>query len=776
MQATPSSSPGEGRASGGEARPSHREARGAESEPVHRDLATLAQAYGLLGQVYRSTPASASTVHARMEWSTGAAHPLWTVFVQLNFPLSAATMEDPAAFRRAVALVPRPRAPADVPTWLASVGATSAEWRLEIEVREPCTPPTISQALFLHHLLRQTVAPASACPCLPRPGGGGAGTAAACRRSQFVALFRQHLLTVHTPLEAHVHTVLHGFCVDHQLACHPVTGYPVQPRPHDLTPRDLGHLNGCAVTPKADGLEAFFVGHHCGFAVVTRGGLVRCERWADGTAPLTPLILEGEVVQGTFVAYDCLATPVMAYISHGRFETRQAAMRQAVRRLGLDRVIHKPYFPVEPHPQRALRRCVEWAERAGVPCDGVVFVDAELSGYAAGPRLWKLKHLPTIDFAVYGAPAPCRLYEVMLRGGPASAMQSLHRFRDAQFEYDLPVLLEPPASVTLADGDVVELGLRVDRDWESGTGTVTFPTMQVRERGKHANFLVGGMDLVANGMTLATLLQPGCSVLPRLVLDGPVRRARTQFLQGVLAQTGATRVLEVGGGCGGDLAVWMRHPRLAVVDVVEPDATAVAEYRRRLVETHGATPSGDNGLCAAGRLFRFHTARFQDVGGWLSDDDAGVLLAVLIFSITQVAAEDADTDQLLSTLADAFGVAAVAVAAHDHVAPGGLPDGTDGVRCTVERGTDCPDHPLVCPCGGVAAQLCTRVLGSTMADGIRESAFSADHTCRLVERHGRFRVAQRLGPVAGGGGLHWLLDSMVFMLWETNGAAGAKRK
>jgi hypothetical protein len=56
----------------------------------------------------------------------------------------------------------------------------------------------------------------------------------------------------------------------------------------------------------------------------------------------------------------------------------------------------------------------------------------------------------------------------------------------------------------LSDGDVVELGLSVDRDWDSRQATVHFPTMHVRERGKTPNCLVGGMDLAANGMTLDT--------------------------------------------------------------------------------------------------------------------------------------------------------------------------------------------------------------------------------------------------------------------------------
>jgi hypothetical protein len=704
------------------------------------DAVTLVQAVlarGLLGPVYRAPPPVDDAYHARLEWSTGTQHPLWTVYLQLRVELGPVT-HDPADFARVAGRAARPRAPTDVPTWLAAVGATAAEWRVEIELRAPATTETISRALFLHHLLRQAVAPATAVPCLPR--------------TQFVALYRQHLGgDTRAPIAIFARDVLRTFCREHRLPFNNATGYPAQPRPHDLTPRDLGRLNACTVTPKANGLEAFLVTHRYGYVILTRAGVVRAEAWPDDAWPVTPLLLEGELVRGdTFVAYDCLATPALAYVTQGCYETRHAALCLAVRRLGLPHVIHKPFFAFEPHPRLALTRCVEWARTHGVPCDGVIFADAMRPGYATTPRLWKLKHEPTIDFAVYACGT--ELFEVMLRGSPASTMQSLHSFRDARMQYELPVLLRPPDGVSLADGDVVELGLSVERDWAHGTGRVSFRTIQPRERGKQANFLVGGMDLVANGMTLRSLLQPDCPVLPRLVMDGPLRRARVRFLHRALEYVGpVTRVLDIGGGRGGDTAVWVHHPGLTVVDVVEPDPEALAEYRRRLVDTYGAeeAPHGGELRLPTGRRFRFHPT---DAMGALRTTIAaggGGTLAVLSFSVSQIVAHDDDWDTLLTALAG-VGVAGVAIAAHDHVVAG-LPDGSDGVAC----------HPVTSETG----RLRTRIVGSTTARDIHEHVFDAAALRRAVaERHAeRFAIAWMDGPTAGGQ-QHWLLDSLVLTL------------
>ena len=89
----------------------------------------------------------------------------------------------------------------------------------------------------------------------------------------------------------------------------------------------------------------------------------------------------------------------------------------------------------------------------------------------------------------------------MLRGAEG-ALQSLNRFQATDDDagasgYDLPVLLYSPRPELAAAGaankheqaavTVVELGVAVD----PATREVTFPTMQVRERRKQANYLPG---------------------------------------------------------------------------------------------------------------------------------------------------------------------------------------------------------------------------------------------------------------------------------------------
>lgn len=56
------------------------------------------------------------------------------------------------------------------------------------------------------------------------------------------------------------------------------------------------------------------------------------------------------------------------------------------------------------------------------------------------------------------------------------------------------------------DGDVVEMAVAVDRPDDGLAAEVRFVTMQTRERGKLPNFVIGGMDIAAAGMSLEGLL------------------------------------------------------------------------------------------------------------------------------------------------------------------------------------------------------------------------------------------------------------------------------
>lgn len=346
----------------------------------------------------------------------------------------------------------------------------------------------------------------------------------------------------------------------------------------------------------------------------------------------------------------------MRYGTYGLLETRLAATRAVVQRLQHPCIDTKPFYFAETNPFRALRRCTEWAHWSGVPCDGAIFAlraslctgtrarDAMRPGYNTASRLWKLKDCPTVDFAVYrayasSAPASTTpLYELMLRGAPGT-LQSLHRFRDSTSgaEYRLPVLLQPPVDDGLKDGDVVEVSLRPD-----STGAVRYPTMQIRERGKRPNYLIGCMDLVANGLSVGRLLRTECPLLCRLLIRGPLRRNRARFLSAALQRSGAQHVLDVGGGCGGDAPFWATHPAVRTVHVVEPDCEAVREYQRRLHTSFAAVHDPGDGAwrLPGGTVFYFQTTDLQ--GATPRAPPAGPVLAALCYSISQIVADHAD--------------------------------------------------------------------------------------------------------------------------------------
>jgi hypothetical protein len=747
------------------------------------DLLDDARSRGILPA--RGPVMGASAVHrntyAKCEWTSGRAHPLFEVIVRLQFVLPDTGALPVAAVRAAVLAAPRPRGPTDVAAWLRAVGCVPgcpAEWRVEIEMTPPFSSAGLTQGLFLHHLIRQTVQPTGLC----------------VTRTAFTELCAQHLFPpvagvvpdARTAADAaYGRALLAEFCRFLGLPLDECTGYPRQPRPYDLVGRYLDRLAGCVATPKADGTEAFLIGHAYGVTLLVRTGVVRCFPWRRAAAAVYPFVLEGETF-GTdlFVAYDCLLSPVARYTAQGRYATRHAAMEAVLLRLA-DRIApallavrSKPAFAVATHPHAAIRGCVEWSRRVGLPCDGIVFVDDTLPGYNRTERLWKLKDSPTVDFVAFCAgPALPGIYEIMLRG-PKGLLQSLHRFRHAGSEYVAPVLIRPPPEAAIADGKVVELTCRTERVTHPDPAAaarhlVTYPTLACRETGKAANFLVGGMDIMANGLSVDALLRPNDPVLVRLLVKGPLRRARDGFMRSALRTAAARAVLEIGGGRGGDCGVWMAAESVRRVEVVEPDADAVAEYRSRLCRTFGAVndpAAPPDCVLPDGRRFRFHVVPFFGLDPAVG---RGCDLAVLSFSVSQIVGGPADLDALLCGLLAARDIPYVAIAAHDHVHAG--LSSADGVVCRRTEVTGCERHRLFCTCDHrreatrTAAILSTTVYGTLMANGIREYAFGAAYLERAVRR---LRAAGRLPATAVARVIrpfpreefHWLLRSLAFVL------------
>jgi hypothetical protein len=619
-----------------------------DGTPAHASLWESVIVRGLLPahmSVVQTGDAPESNAYLRLQWTATPPHPWWNIFIQLGVRMGGA---DTAAARARVLSVMRPKNPADVPRWLAAVGAVAAEWRLEVELRPPYCTANITQALFLHHILRKMSQ--QSFNILPR--------------EEFVRMFARLMErpVADRTFEGFTRNVVALFCQEHQLATYPSTGYPVQPRPHDLVPRDLAALADCVATPKVDGLEAFLVGHERGCGVLLRSGEVRVVARED----LGHFLLEGELLDGgVFIAYDCVYSAVLRYAHHGRYTTRYAAAWAIACRLDgrLDGLIvtMKPVFPVQLHPHRALECCMAWAATTGVACDGIVFVNDTLPGYARDNRLWKLKHCPTRPShgpetvwarrwtsrlsrdrrrphgCAHGfrrrAPGTGRsdLYELMLRGS-YGFLQSLHRFRRADgTEYDLPVLVRVPDAAADAPF-VAEMTVRVEPDRSGRTARVSYPTMQRREAGKHPNFIVGAMDVVANGLNTRALLTPGDAHLLRVVLSRPLRGARVAFTAAALGEIAAPAVLEVGGGCGGDIHLWLRPGALRRVDVVEPDPRSVEEYQGRLLRSFRGWRTDAYTIQTERVCFAFYVDSVLHLPRY----DGPATLAVLHFSVSQI--------------------------------------------------------------------------------------------------------------------------------------------
>jgi hypothetical protein len=288
--------------------------------------------------------------------------------------------------------------------------------------------------------------------------------------------------------------------------------------------------------------------------------------------------------------------------------------------------------------------------------------------------------------------------------------------------------------------------------------------------------MVGAMDLMANGLGVAGLLRGACPLLPRLIIGGSIKPARDAFGRAVLAAVRPRRILEIGGGRGGDLNLWAACPGVHWVDVVDPDADALDEYRRRLAGAYGAVLDEDgDAVLPDRRTFRFHAVELFALDPSVGRDAD---LAVLHFSVSQIVRGRADADSLLAGLLNSRRIRRVALAAHDHVRHGLPPRPPQGVVCTVRASTDCARHPLFCTGSGAdcpvavsartAAVLRTTIPGTAMAAGITECAFSAQYLERAARRlaaagrvpRGVLVRTERPFPHADH---HWLLRSLVFM-------------
>jgi hypothetical protein len=410
-----------------------------------------------------------------------------------------------------------------------------------------------------------------------------------------------------------------------------------------------------------------------------------------------------------------------------------------------------------PAPHKSLQLCRTWATATQVPCDGVVFVDARISGYGGTtPRLWKLKDTPSIDFSVYSV-SDChsdgrqqRIYELMLRG-PSNTILSLHRFncRCHGNEYCMPVLFRCPVeSPPLQNGQVVEMGCRIT------DGTVRFLSMQPREVGKQANFIWAAMDIVHASYDVEGFLRPDDGTLLRLCIQGPLREVRNAFIGSVIQQSNAHSILEIGGGVGGDLHTWLGTNGLTRIMVVDPDSNALEEYTRRLAAMGNEQRP----------QFTFHPYGILDLPLCVGMDAD---CAVLHFSITQIVGCGRDAHRLIYALCRERHIRWVVIVVHDHLATG-LPDPIDpcGVRCEVVQSTGCAEHPLLaCECGGLcrkSATLRTRFAGTRMASDIHEYAFSSEaflSAAAVVIPEMKFRLVR---PFSDRG--HWVLRSLTLIV------------
>jgi hypothetical protein len=282
------------------------------------------------------------------------------------------------------------------------------------------------------------------------------------------------------------------------------------------------------------------------------------------------------------------------------------------------------------------------------------------------------------------------------------------------------------------------------------------------------NCILGGMDLAANGMNVHTFLRGDCPFLVRVLLSGCVREVRNAFLSHIMVTVCPAHILEIGGGRGGDASILACASDVEIVDVVEPDATSVQEYKRRIMDRFQGMEYNNVMVLPDARRFRFHAIPLFDLSPSVAQK--GCDLAFLYFSITQIAANDTDVDALLAGLFISRGIPHVVIGVHDHTTLE-LPNDEAHVTCRVIRSSGCSEHPLVCTCprgNGQTARLHTTIVASATARSIEENAFSVDHFMSRVDAFQRRWPSCPLRcevwwPYRCNGDAHWLLQTMAFL-------------
>lgn len=276
----------------------------------------------------------------------------------------------------------------------------------------------------------------------------------------------------------------------------------------------------------------------------------------------------------------------------------------------------------------------------------------------------------------------------MLRG-PDGILQSLHAFRHNKDDehadaFRLPVLIHPSPSRIREGGGDDSAGTsctparwwRWASNWMHCAGCRSSPcrsgsptNSRPRDReprlrvpklpvgctqggGWHWSPALVRMDIVHSGYNIQALLNPRNATLVRVCIQGPLRRTKNRFIQDILGDPPhgrrIQRVLDIGGGQGGDCHHWVRTPGIERVDVVDVDRNALDEFGRRLVTSYQAKETEGGQWLRPVRAHRVVGLVRTLPGGRrivLHHDNArhmhpslgiGADLALLDFSVTQI--------------------------------------------------------------------------------------------------------------------------------------------
>ena len=391
------------------------------------------------------------------------------------------------------------------------------------------------------------------------------------------------------------------------------TTFPQHRRPRDA-PDGLREGGGKFVTAKVDGEEAFLLISNSTATVFTKVNNIPLPL---ATKVAGPVLFEGEWLSecNQFVVCDCLVTP-RVNITTLPFHVRLQHWTSLASNLD-PCIIFKPFFTCC-DPFEATAHCLTWIKKSNVPCDGLIFISAEMPYWSN--ILTKVKFHPTIDFLILENKSLNEgFFQLMLRNDKYSLHSPLQLGN-----VKIPSVIACPSTY---NNRVIEIAV------SHQNGQIVWEPYKVRELGKLANYS-SNVNGILKTVTLTNSSSENLTHLLQNIVIHSVHEFKNNYLSQLLVQIRAERrgkiiINDIGAGNGSNVRTWKRFSSIIEhVNLVEPNKDLLPELHQQGLTVVSTIHNTD--------YQRFASKFASERANWGKKEQGLFVLWVFSFSLTQV--------------------------------------------------------------------------------------------------------------------------------------------